>query len=69
MCGVCGVIRPAGTGAGDLEVVAALNRDQRHRGPDQTVAQLRKRIPNRYPYRGAGTPTSFADFFIYEPAA
>ena len=29
--------------------------------------RLRERIPNRYPYRGPGTETSFADFFVYEP--
>jgi SAM-dependent methyltransferase len=29
--------------------------------------RLRERIPNRYPYRGPETATSFADFFIYEP--
>jgi SAM-dependent methyltransferase len=46
----------------------------RHRPVVRDVAamfpgwRLRERIPNRYPYRGAGTATSFADFFIYERA-
>jgi SAM-dependent methyltransferase len=46
----------------------------RHRPVVRDVARLfpewrlRERIPNRYPYQGPGTPTSFADFFIYEPA-
>lgn len=45
----------------------------RHRPVVRDVAtrfpgwRLRERIPNRYPYRGPGTDTSFADFFVYEP--
>jgi SAM-dependent methyltransferase len=30
--------------------------------------RLQKKIANRYPYRGSGTGTSFADFYIYERA-
>lgn len=47
----------------------------RHRPVVRDVARLfpqwrlRQRIPNRYPYRGPGTGTSFADFLIYEPGA
>lgn len=47
----------------------------RHRPVVRDVAdlfpgwRLRERVPNRYPYRGAGTPTSFADFLIYEQGA
>ncbi len=44
----------------------------RHRPVTRDVAgsfpdwRLVERIANRYPYQGAGTLTSFADFFVYE---
>jgi SAM-dependent methyltransferase len=47
----------------------------RHRPVVRDVAErftrwrLRERIANRYPYQGAHTPTSFADFLVYEPVA
>jgi asparagine synthase (glutamine-hydrolysing) len=37
MCGLCGVIRPAGPTASDQALVAELNLRQRHRGPDDAV--------------------------------
>lgn len=46
----------------------------RHRAVVRDVAaafpqwRLRERIANRYPYQGANTPTSFADFLIYVSA-
>jgi SAM-dependent methyltransferase len=46
----------------------------RHRPVGRDVAaafpqwRLRERIANRYPYQGAQTLTSFADFRVYEPA-
>jgi hypothetical protein len=59
--------------ADSLPVVEPPAPHVRHRPVLRDVAErfpgwrLRQRIPNRYPYRGAGTPTSFADFLIYEP--
>ncbi|MFB9236892.1 asparagine synthase (glutamine-hydrolyzing) [Plantactinospora siamensis] len=34
MCGITGLVRASGVVEGDQRLVAALNRDQRHRGPD-----------------------------------
>jgi SAM-dependent methyltransferase len=59
----------------DADSLATVERPAphvRHRPVPRDVAarfpdwRLRERIPNRYPYRGCGTETSFADFFIYE---
>jgi SAM-dependent methyltransferase len=62
----------------DLDTLGARERTAphvRHRPVVRDVARLlpgwrlRERIPNRYPYRGPDTETSFADFFIYEPGS
>lgn len=62
----------------DLDTLAAAEPPAphvRHRPVVRDIAEsfpdwrLRERVPNRYPYRGPGTATSFADFFVYERGA
>lgn len=60
----------------DLDTLTAVERlspHVRHRPVTRDVAalfprwRLAERIPHRYPYRGPGTATSFAEFLIYAP--
>jgi SAM-dependent methyltransferase len=61
--------------ADTLDIVERTAPHVRHRPVVRDIAEhfpawrLRERIANRYPYRGAGTDTSFADFFVYERVA
>lgn len=58
--------------ADSLTMVERLAPHVRHRSVLRDVAGrfpkwwLRNRIPHLYPYRGANTETSFAEFFVYE---